>query len=203
MSKKIALKIPVFRIVLKLLFIAFTSLSSGQSTLKIIQENLVYNSPPFNSCHAPTIVEVTPNKLLVAAFGGTHEGHKDVSIWLCENQNKSWSYPFKIADGAMYNSVQYPSWNPVLFKAREGKLFLFYKVSPEPSKWWGMFRTSDDNGNSWNEAKKLPNGILGPIKNKPIQIYYTLQAPRIMKVLKIGHGNCLSKNLLIWEIHGI
>jgi predicted neuraminidase len=47
---------------------------------------------------------------------------------------------------------------------------LFYKVGPSPSTWWGMLRTSADNGATWSEATKLPDGILGPIKNKPVQL---------------------------------
>jgi predicted neuraminidase len=47
---------------------------------------------------------------------------------------------------------------------------LFYKVGPSPQKWWGMLRTSGDDGESWSEPQKLPEGILGPIKNKPVQL---------------------------------
>ena len=33
-----------------------------------------------------------------------------------------------------------------------------------------MLRTSDDNGKIWSEARRLPDKILGPIKNKPVQL---------------------------------
>lgn len=33
-----------------------------------------------------------------------------------------------------------------------------------------MVKTSEDDGNSWSVARKLPEGILGPIKNKPIEL---------------------------------
>jgi predicted neuraminidase len=33
-----------------------------------------------------------------------------------------------------------------------------------------MVKTSDDGGHTWSEAKRLPDGILGPIKNKPVQL---------------------------------
>ena len=33
-----------------------------------------------------------------------------------------------------------------------------------------MVRTSSDGGRTWSEARRLPDGILGPIKNKPVQL---------------------------------
>jgi predicted neuraminidase len=33
-----------------------------------------------------------------------------------------------------------------------------------------MLRTSGDAGRTWSEARRLPEGILGPIKNKPVQL---------------------------------
>jgi len=58
----------------------------------------------------------------------------------------------------------------VLFQPREGPLMLFYKVGPSPETWWGMLTTSTDGGRTWGEPRRLPDGILGPIKNKPIQL---------------------------------
>ena len=51
-----------------------------------------------------------------------------------------------------------------------GPLMLFYKVGPSPSRWWGMLKSSNDEGKSWSEAQRLPEGFLGPIKNKPVQL---------------------------------
>jgi predicted neuraminidase len=33
-----------------------------------------------------------------------------------------------------------------------------------------MLRTSGDGGRTWSEGRRLPEGILGPIKNKPVQL---------------------------------
>jgi hypothetical protein len=33
-----------------------------------------------------------------------------------------------------------------------------------------MVRTSRDGGRSWSDARRLPDGILGPIKNKPVRL---------------------------------
>jgi alpha-L-fucosidase len=155
--------------VLILFFPAITSL--GQITLNKVSEELVFNSPPFIQCHASTIVEVTPGKYMVAAFGGTAEGNKDVCIWLSTSENDKFGKPVKIADGILNDSLIYPCWNPVLFKTREGKLILWYKVGPSPRTWWGMVRTSTDDGRTWTSPERLPAGILGPIKNKPVQLH--------------------------------
>jgi predicted neuraminidase len=58
----------------------------------------------------------------------------------------------------------------VLFQPQDGPLMLFYKVGPSPRAWWGMVRTSDDGGETWSDARRLPDGILGPVKNKPVQL---------------------------------
>lgn len=47
---------------------------------------------------------------------------------------------------------------------------LFYKIGPDPQHWWGMLATSDDDGAHWTPPRRLPQGILGPSKNKPIQL---------------------------------
>ena len=142
----------------------------GQITLQKVSDELIFNAPPFAQCHASTIVEVSPKKFMSAAFGGTREGNKDVCIWLSTSENGVWSQPVKIADGIINDTLRYPCWNPVLFKAKEGKLFLFYKVGPSPSTWWGMVRTSNNDGKTWTSPERLPEGILGPIKNKPVQL---------------------------------
>ena len=70
----------------------------------------------------------------------------------------------------------------MLFKERRGKVFLFYKVGPNPREWWGMVKTSTDEGRTWTTARRLPPGILGPIKNKPIQLANgTILAPSSME----------------------
>ncbi|WP_018616966.1 sialidase family protein [Segetibacter koreensis] len=151
-----------------LFFLSFTC--RGQNSWRIAKEELIFNNPPFAQCHASTIVEVKPGKRMVAYFAGTGEGHKDVSIWLSVEEKGKWNVPVLIADGVINDTLRYPSWNPVLFKAKEGKLFLFYKVGPSPREWWGMVRTSTDDGKTWTAPQKLPDGILGPIKNKPVQL---------------------------------
>ncbi len=138
--------------------------------VSLVSEEFVYETAPFPSCHASTLVEVAPGQWLSAWFGGTDEGNKDVGIWLSQSKNGKWSPPILMAEGIIDANTRYPCWNPVLFKSQAGKTFLFYKVGPSPREWWGMLRTSTDNGKSWSQPERLPDGILGPIKNKPIQL---------------------------------
>lgn len=131
---------------------------------------LVFTDPPFKNCHASTLVELGPGKLMLAFFGGMHEGNADVGIWLSSWEQGNWKYPVRIADGAAADGKTYPCWNPVLFMTSAGKLFLFYKVGPNPREWWGMQRISMDSGKTWLPASALPPGIIGPVKNKPLEL---------------------------------
>lgn len=70
--------------------------------------------------------------------------------------------------GTQANGSRYPCWNPVLFQFPQSALVLFYKVGPSPRKWWGMILRSSDGGESWSPPIQLPEGVLGPVKNKPV-----------------------------------
>lgn len=61
-------------------------------------------------------------------------------------------------------------WNPVLFRLADNRIVLFFKVGASPSQWHGRYAISHDNGKTWQEPRLLPEGILGPIKNKPIRL---------------------------------
>lgn len=142
------------------------NLSGQESPVKI--EEFIYDEAPFKSCHAATITE-TRSGLYAAWFGGTHEKHKDVEIWISKKENNTWNSPVSIANGIVKDK-RYPCWNPVLYYSPDNRLYLFYKVGPSPSEWWGMLKYSDDDGNTWSEEIRLPEGILGPIKNKPVSV---------------------------------
>jgi predicted neuraminidase len=133
-------------------------------------EVLIVDKPSFKQCHASTLVELAPGQLMAAWFAGDHEGSDNVSIWASTNEKGVWSIPSVVADGVINDTLRYPTWNPVLFKSQDGLLHLFYKVGPNPRSWWGMVKTSTDNGRTWSSSTRLPDGVLGPVKNKPIQL---------------------------------
>jgi predicted neuraminidase len=135
----------------------------------LIGEEFVFETAPFASAHASTIVE-SGEGLAAAWFGGTREGAADVGIWMSRLVAGKWTPPVEVANSAYSNTEVYPCWNPVLFRASDDTLSLFYKEGPSPSSWWGMLKTSRDNGLTWTVARRLPDGILGPIKNKPVHL---------------------------------
>ncbi len=144
-------------------------LSSAVTTARAQQSEFIAARLPTASAHASTIAE-TDRGLVVAWFGGTREGAPDVGIWLSRRVDGKWTPPVEVANGAQADGKRFPCYNPVLFQVRDGPLKLFYKVGPAPARWWGMVRNSTDGGATWSAAERLPDGILGPIKNKPIQL---------------------------------
>lgn len=149
----------------------------------VVASEFLFETAPFASAHASTIVE-TKDGLVAAWFGGTREGAADVGIWLARrfhdqgDRRASWTAPVEVATGIQPDGTRHPCWNPVLFQVAPDQLLLFYKVGPSPQTWWGMVRTSRDAGRTWTEARRLPDGILGPVKNKPVRLLDgTLIAP--------------------------
>lgn len=133
----------------------------------ILLEEFIYEKAPFKECHASTIAE-TSNGLVTAWFGGTEEKNDDVEIWVSRKVNNKWTNPASVANGIQSADLRYPCWNPVLFQIPNGPLQLYYKVGPSPRDWWGLMIESSDGGLTWGKPIKLPDGVLGPIKNKPV-----------------------------------
>ncbi|MCM4153767.1 sialidase [Arenibacter sp. N53] len=137
---------------------------------------LIYplDNKPTPECHASTIVE-TPFGLVSAFFAGTHEKNPDVGIRISRMVDGKWTWPEEVVNGVQNDTLRYPLWNPVLFQPKEGPLLLFYKEGPDPRTWWGMLMTSPDGGKTWSKPEKMGTDekighLLGPIKNKPIQL---------------------------------
>jgi predicted neuraminidase len=135
----------------------------------VTRSEFIFETAPFQSAHASTIVE-TKDGLVAAWFGGTREGAEDVGIWVSRHVKGTWTSPADVATGKQPDGKRHPCWNPVLFEVTPGTLTLFYKVGPSPQTWWGMTRSSSDGGRTWSDERRLPDGILGPIKNKPVRL---------------------------------
>ena len=135
----------------------------------IVKMEFIFDKAPFAQCHASTIVEAKRG-LVAAWFAGKHESNPDVGIWLSRKEGEKWSEPVEVANGVQHDKKRYPCWNPVLFQPKKGPLFLFYKVGPNPNSWWGMLTASRTGGRRWSLPRRLPEDIIGPVKNKPIQL---------------------------------
>ena len=134
----------------------------------LVDEEFVFTKAPFKQCHASTICESTRG-LVAAWFGGTKEGNKDVSIWTSYHDGLKWSSPTQVADGVQHDGLRHPCWNPVLFQPPgDTPTLLFFKVGPNPREWWGEMMVSYDRGRTFVERRRLPEGIDGPVRCKPI-----------------------------------
>ncbi|AWL08040.1 exo-alpha-sialidase [Aquirufa nivalisilvae] len=157
---------------MKILYILALMVLGQGAFAQITSSEFIYEKAPFPSCHASTIEE-TPTGLVTAWFGGTEERHPDVGIWVSRMVNGKWTAPVEVANGVQNSTIRYPLWNPVLFQmpaSKGGELLLFYKEGPTPQDWWGMIKRSKDGGKTWSNTERLPLGILGPIKNKPVML---------------------------------
>lgn len=145
---------------------------------------------PFPSCHAATITETKDGDLVAAYFGGLYERHPEVCIYTQRKAKGAaqWSKPVKAADGVYgddgfigTDSCSYADrkacWNPVLFTMPDGELWLFYKIGANVKDWTGWLVKSNDGGRTWSRREALPEGFLGPIKNKPEIINGRLVCP--------------------------
>jgi predicted neuraminidase len=164
----------------------------------IVREEFICEQSPTPASHASTII-ATQHGLLAAWFGGLKERAPDVGVWLARHDGNRWSPPERVATGRMPDGSPCPCWNPVLFQPRDGPLMLFFKVGPRESEWWGEVKTSTDGGRTWSEARRLPEGILGPIKNKPVQLANgTIVSPSSTEEFRPGPGG---KTVEIWKAY--
>lgn len=124
----------------------------------------IFKHAPFQQCHASTLVELPNGDLLAAWFGGAREGDRSVAIWGAIRHHGEWSRPRVLA-----RRPGVPCWNPVLFPDSKGTIWLFFKYGSSPKTWKGAYRTSRD-GVQWSRIQYLPNGILGPAKDKPVTL---------------------------------
>jgi predicted neuraminidase len=138
-------------------------LALAAASLPAQEYEFVYETAPFASCHASTLVETKNGEILAAWFGGSREGANDVAIWMSRRGADGWSAPEEMA-----RHEDTPTWNPVLFRTLDGVTWLFYKYGASPREWTGAYRSSDDDGRAWSESRSMPAGLLGPIKNKPL-----------------------------------
>ena len=139
----------------------------------------LFKDAPFTSCHASTIAETGDGDLVVACFGGSYEGCEDVCIWVSRLPRgaNEWTTPAIAADGVFGDTLRKACYNPVLQPMPNGELWLFLKIGSCVADWTGWLTKSRDGGKTWSEREPLPEGFLGPTKNKPLLMGDRLLCP--------------------------
>lgn len=135
----------------------------------IVQREFVFDNVPFVSCHGATLTEAADGRLLCAWFAGTAEKKPDTGIWLSQKKGRQWSQPQEFANGLQPSGRRFAAWNPVLFTAKAGTVFLFYRIGNSPRDWNGFYRTSKDDGETWGLPVAFADGVTGPVRNPPVE----------------------------------
>ncbi len=161
-----------------IIFFAILSLSTLYSQQKnlhpsVITDEFIYETASFPSVHSATIEE-TPAGLITAFFGGEYEGHPEVSIYVSRQLQSGWTAPVKVVDGIVNDTLRKACYNPVFYQVPGRELILFYKIGKNVQDWSGHLIRSYDHGITWTKPEDLPEGFLGPIKNRPLLVGETL-----------------------------
>lgn len=158
-------------------------------SMKVTDDEFVYDHSMYPETHASSIIELPDGALLATYFGGTKERNPDVCIYTQrkEKGDHHWQKPVFVADGIPLPKegvsadsllrARTACWNPVLFQMPDGESWLFFKIGPNVAGWTGWLSKSKDGGRTWSAKEQLPEGFLGPIKNKPILIDNKLLCP--------------------------
>lgn len=145
--------------------------SRGKDKQGIIEEQFLYINAPFPQAHSVSIAETPKGDLVATYFGGTKERNPDVCIWVSRKPKGAteWEAPVQVADGIISATERKACWNPVLLQipGKKGELLLFYKVGKSVADWKAYILRSEDGGRTWSKPEAMPDGFLGPSKNKP------------------------------------
>lgn len=135
---------------------------------EVLCREMVCGKLPTAMCHASTVLVQDDGTILCAWFGGSHEGERDVAIWVARRVDGVWQPPFSIAH------TDEAHWNPVLQKKKDGSIRLYYKVGQIIAHWKTMICESRDGGQTWSVPRELvpgdKNGGRGPVRSKVIRL---------------------------------
>ena len=166
--------------------------------VQTIEKEFIFEDAPFKECHASSVLPQKNGEIIATWFGGEYERHPNVAIWVSRKINGTWTFPERVADGKINDTLSYPTWNPVLFQLTKDTVALYYKEGPSPQEWWGKYMLSSDGGQSWSAPISLPDGILGPIKNKPI---YTKEGT-LLAPSSVEYGESWKAHIELSDDHG-
>lgn len=173
------MKVRLISILVTLMTTVAAGAVNKQGYIDLVIPWYVFDHAIFSSCHASTIAETPEGDLVVACFGGSYEGCEDVCIWVSRlpKGDFEWGTPFIAADGILNDSIRKACYNPVLQQMPNGELWLFFKIGSCVADWTGWLTKSRDGGRTWSKREPLPEGFLGPTKNKPLLLGDRLLCP--------------------------
>ena len=159
-----------------------TNLKFDPTQPGFVSRELVFPNPPeSHQAHASTIVQMANGNLCAAWFQGIQEKDPSVCIYTsigtpkADGSGYTWTTPVVTGKG-MRGDKKKACWNPALFLSNipdaNGKkpLILFYKVGKNTDFWHTRIKKSYDNGKTWSASIDFPDWLVGPVKNKPIQL---------------------------------
>lgn len=128
-------------------------------------------TPVKGHVHASTLLPLKgEGEYLAAWFEGTKESAPDVAIRGARRIGGAWE---PVRTFAKVNPES-PHWNPVLRRADDGHIELFFKVGRNCADWRTYVQESRDEGLTWSKARELVVGDVsggrGPVKNKCIRL---------------------------------
>ncbi|MDG9670070.1 exo-alpha-sialidase [Hahella sp. CR1] len=132
-----------------------------------MQEAFVFDVNDGKQYHAATIQDVEDG-LLLACFAGPREGSQKTGIWGAEYRDGRWGNQRLLVDPLQPSGRRYPLWNPVFSRSGDGRILLYYQVGPSPSRWWGAYIESVDEGATWSQPRLLDSGRIGPVRGRPV-----------------------------------
>ena len=154
----------------------------GIDMLQVKTHQLVISDKKTLAHHASTVLPLENGHVLAAWFGGSREGNSDVAIWLAERDERGFGEPRRVATSTE------PHWNPVLFRKKDGRILLFYKVGFEIPDWRTMVIESGDLGKTWSRPREMitgdDSGGRGPVRNQPIR----LKSGRVLAPASVERG---------------
>ena len=150
---------------------ATVAVSAVDRTRPSIAEGEFVAPPVTGHVHASTILPLKGDgEYLAAWFEGTKESAKDVAIRGSRRIGGKWE---TVRTFAKVNPES-PHWNPVLRRADDGRIELFFKVGRNCADWRTYVQVSRDEGVTWSAARELVAGDVwggrGPVKNKCLKM---------------------------------
>ncbi|MDG1892750.1 MAG: exo-alpha-sialidase [Verrucomicrobiota bacterium] len=127
-------------------------------------------TPPLPYNDSPNIIEVSGGILMVWT-AGSRPDYADVTVQRSHWSGKNWSSPKTTASYSDRRSgVQEACTHPVLTRGPDKQMALFYQTGARRELWKGHVKFTYDGGYSWTPSSKLPAGIHGPIKGRPVEL---------------------------------